>query len=67
MTLLLLQHLNEITEGKMQRDIEDTKHFILQQASNAGWDEQMFNRSENCKMEGIIYENGVRIRFCTKG
>jgi hypothetical protein len=21
----------------------------------------------NCQMEGIIYENGVPIRFCTKG
>lgn len=27
----------------------------------------MFNRSGNCQMEGIIYENGVPIRFCTKG
>ena len=56
MTLLLLQHLNEITGGKMQTDIEEVKHFILQQASKA-----------NCQMEGIIYENGVPIRFCTKG
>lgn len=66
MTLLLLEHLNEITAGKMQTDIEDAKHFILQQA-NVGWDEKMFNRSRNCQMEGIIYENGVPIRFCTKG
>jgi hypothetical protein len=56
MTLLLLEHLNEITGGKMQTDIEEVKHFILQQASTA-----------NCQMEGIIYENGVPIRFCTKG
>jgi hypothetical protein len=56
MTLLLLEHLNEITGGKMQKDIEEAKHFIVQQASKA-----------NCQMEGIIYENGVPIRFCTKG
>jgi hypothetical protein len=56
MTLLLLEHLNEITGGKMQKDIEEAKHFILQQTSKA-----------NCQMEGIIYENGVPIRFCTKG
>lgn len=56
MTLLLLEHLNEITGGKMQTDIEEVKNFILQQASKA-----------NCQMEGIIYENGVPIRFCTKG
>jgi hypothetical protein len=35
---------------------EETKHFVLQQASKA-----------NCQMEGTIYENGVPIRFCTKG
>jgi hypothetical protein len=56
MTLLLLQHLNEITSGKMQRDIEEVKHFILQQVSKV-----------DCQMEGIIYENGVPIQFCTKG
>jgi hypothetical protein len=56
MTLLLLQHLNEITSGKMQTDIEEVKHFILQQVGKAG-----------CQMEGIIYENGVPIQFCTKG
>ena len=56
MTLLLLEHLNEITRGKMQTEIEEAKHFILQQASKA-----------NCQMEGVIYENGVPIRFCTKG
>ena len=56
MTLLLLEHLNEITGGKMQTDIEEVKHFILQQASRAP-----------CQMEGIIYENSVPIRFCTKG
>lgn len=56
MTLLLLEHLNEITGGKMQKDIEEAKRFILQQAGQA-----------NCQMEGIIYENGVPIRFCTKG
>ena len=51
MTLLLLEHLNEITGGKMQTHIQEVKH-----ASKA-----------NCQMEGIIYENGVPIRFCTKG
>jgi hypothetical protein len=56
MTLLLLEHLNEINGGKMQTDIEELKHFILQQAGKA-----------NCQMEGIIHENGVPIRFCTKG
>ncbi len=56
MTLLLLEHLNEITGGKMQAEIEEAKHFVLQQASKA-----------DCQMEGIIYENGVPIRFCTKG
>lgn len=55
MTLLLLEHLNEITGGKMQTDIEEMKHFI-QLASKA-----------NCQMEGIIYQNGVPIRVCTKG
>lgn len=30
-------------------------------------DEKMFNRSGNCQMEGIIYEKGVPIRYCTKG
>src|ERR1700722_1394647 len=56
MTLLLLEHLNEITGGKMQTGIEEVKHFILQQPSRS-----------NCQMEGIMYENGVPIRFCTKG
>ena len=36
MTLLLLEHLNEISAGKMQTDIEEAKHLILQQASKAG-------------------------------
>ena len=35
MTLLLLEHLNEITRGKMQADIEEAKQFVLQQASKA--------------------------------
>jgi hypothetical protein len=39
----------------MQTDIEEVKHFILQQASEA-----------NCQMEGIIYENGVPILFARK-
>jgi len=56
MTLLLLEHLNQITGGKMQTDIDEARHFVLQQASKA-----------NCQMEGTIYENGVPIRFCTKG
>lgn len=34
-TLLLLEHLNEITRDKMQADIEEVKQFILQQASKA--------------------------------
>ena len=56
MTLLLLEHLNGITQGKMEADIEEARQFILQKASKA-----------NCQMEGIIYANGVPIRFCTKG
>lgn len=56
MTLLLLEHLNEITVGKMQAEIEEAKHFILPQAGKA-----------NCQMEGTIYENGVPIHVCTKG
>ena len=56
MTLLLLEHLNEITGGKMKAAIEEAKLFILEQAGKA-----------NCQMEGIIYANGVPIRFCTKG
>jgi hypothetical protein len=35
LTLLLLEHLNEITRGKMHADIEEARQFILQQASNA--------------------------------
>lgn len=35
MTLLLLEHLNEITRGKIHANIEDAKQFILQQASKA--------------------------------
>lgn len=35
MTLLLLEHLSEVTHGKMQANIEETKQFILQQASKA--------------------------------
>ena len=35
MALLLREHLNEITRGKMQANIEETKQFILQQASKA--------------------------------
>ena len=31
MTLLLLEHLNEVTRGKMQADIEEAKQFVLQQ------------------------------------
>ena len=65
-TLLLLEHLDEITGGKMKADIEEAKHFILQQASKATWD--LFpTPARGCQMEGIIYENGVPIRFCTKG
>ena len=33
MTLLLLEHLNEITRGKMQPKIEETRQFVLQQAN----------------------------------
>jgi hypothetical protein len=32
MTLLLLEHLNEITHRKMQRDIEEVKQYVVQQA-----------------------------------
>ena len=35
MTLLLLEHLNEITRGSMRVDIEEEKQFIVQQASQA--------------------------------
>ncbi len=56
MTLLLLEHLNEITGEKMQTDSEEVRGFILPQA-----------RKANCQIEGIIYENGVPIRVCTKG
>lgn len=34
-TLLLLEHLNEITGGKMRADIEEAKHFVIQQVSTA--------------------------------
>jgi hypothetical protein len=34
-TLLLLEHLNEITRGKMQADIKEVKQFVLEQASEA--------------------------------
>jgi hypothetical protein len=34
-TLLLLEHLNEITRGTMQADIEDAEQFISQHASKA--------------------------------
>lgn len=34
-TLLLLEHLNEITRGKMQADISEVKQFILEQADKA--------------------------------
>jgi hypothetical protein len=54
--LLLLEDLNEITGGKMQTDIEETKRFVLEQASK-----------NECQMEGTIHENEVPIRFCTKG
>jgi len=56
LTLLLLEHLNEITRGKMQAEIEEVKQYIVQGASKA-----------NCQMEGIIHQNGGPIRFCTKG
>src|SRR5215472_14976756 len=35
MTLLLLEHLNEITGGKMQTDIEQAKQYVVQQARKA--------------------------------
>ena len=34
-TLLLLEHLNEITRGKVQADIEEVRQFLLQQAGKA--------------------------------
>ena len=56
MTLLLLEHLNEITHREITTEVEEAKHFILQQTGNA-----------KCQMEGTINENGVPIHFCTKG
>jgi len=35
MTLLLLEHLSEITNGKMQADIEEVKQFVTEQTSKA--------------------------------
>ena len=35
MTLLLLEHLNEITRGKMQAEVGEVKQFVLQQADKA--------------------------------
>ena len=35
MTLLLLEHLNEITGRKMLAEIEEANRFVLEQASNA--------------------------------
>lgn len=35
MTLLLLDHLNEITHREITSDVEEAKHFILQQTTNA--------------------------------
>jgi len=35
MTLLLLEHLNEITGGNMRTDIEEVKQSVLQQARTA--------------------------------
>jgi hypothetical protein len=35
MTLLLLEHLNEITGGKMQKDINEVKQYILEQVRKA--------------------------------
>ena len=69
MTLLLLEHLNEITGGKMQTDIAEAKHFILQQVRGVSWTEHgvQIPRFNSCQMEGTIDENGVPIRFCTKG
>ena|ERR1700751_105744 len=52
MTLLLLEHLNEVTGGRMKPEIEEAKLYILEQASKA-----------NCQMEGMMYENGIPIRF----
>jgi len=55
-TLILLEHLNEITGGKMQAQIEEAKQFIVQQAGK-----------DNCRIEGTVYENGLPIHVCTKG
>jgi hypothetical protein len=77
MTLLLLEHLNEITGGKVQTDIEEAKRFILQQAQASTAPRSTYKpiptfqpsvpANKVCQMEGIIYEDGVPIRFCTKG
>lgn len=32
MTLLLLEHLNEITRGRIKRDVEEAKQYIVEQA-----------------------------------
>ena len=56
MTLLLLEHLNEITHREITTEVEEARRFLLQQTSNA-----------KCQMEGTIYENGVPIHVCTKG
>jgi hypothetical protein len=56
MTLLLLEHLNEITHREITTEVEEARRFVLQQTSNA-----------KCQMEGTIYGNGVPIHVCTKG
>ena len=35
MTLLLLDHLNEVTQGKMHADIDEAKQFVLQLTGKA--------------------------------
>lgn len=35
MTLLLLEHLNEITNRTITPEVEEAKHYILQQTANA--------------------------------
>lgn len=77
MTLLLLERLNEITGEIMFTDIEEAKHFILQQAQVSTEPGSTYKPiptlqspvppSKACQMEGIIYENGIPFRFCTKG
>ena len=45
-SLLLLEHLNDITHGKMQAEIEGVKQYIVQQALTDP-DKALFNRAKD--------------------